>query len=56
MKINNITKTETYIQLDGDDGWQMLTPASQTIFVDDDSGAISVKTTGSRKTIGYKVK
>ena len=55
MKINSITKTETYIQLDCADNVQMLMPASATIFVDE-SDSISVKTTGSRKTIGYQAK
>lgn len=55
MKINNITKTETYIQLDCEDNVQYLMPASATIFIDE-SDSISVKTIGSRKTVGYQPK
>lgn len=55
IKFNNLIKTETYIELDAEDGGKMFMPASATIFVDDNSNAISVKTTGSRKTIGYVV-
>ena len=53
MKFDNIVKTETYIELQGENGYKMLMPASATILVDDNSGAISVKSTASRKTIGY---
>lgn len=55
MKFDNIVKTETYIELQGENGYKMLMPASATIFVDE-SDSISVKTTGSRKTIGYQAK
>lgn len=53
MKINSITKTETYVELTGDNNYKMLMPTSSAILIDDNSGAISVKSTASRKTIGY---
>lgn len=56
IKFTDINKTETYVELTTDNGEKMLMPTSSAIFVDDESGAISVKTTGSRKTIGYKIK
>ena len=55
MKINSITRTETYIQLDGDNGYMMLTPASQTIFITEEE-SITVKPTASRKALGYQAK
>lgn len=54
MRIDNITRTETYVQLDSD-GWRMLTPTNATIFVDEND-SVTVKTTGSRKSLGYAVK
>ena len=55
MNFNDVIKTETYIELDGDNGYKMLMPTSSAIFVDDESNAISVKTIGSRKTIGLVI-
>ena len=55
-RFNNITRTETFIVLEGDNNLKVLLPTASTILVDDDSNAISVKTTSSRKTYGYVLK
>lgn len=52
MVYNEITKTDTYIELTADNGNKMLMPATAAIIVDDESGMTAIKTTGSRKTIG----
>ena len=49
---NSINKTETYVELGTEKGEKYIIPASDVIFVDDESGMVSVKNTGSRKTIG----
>lgn len=52
MKIfDNYTKTDTYIEVSNDEE-KMVFPISSVILVDDESGYVSIKTTGSRKTIG----
>lgn len=55
-RFNNITRTETFIILEGDNNLKVVLPTASTILVDDESGAISVKTTSSRKTYGYVLK
>lgn len=49
---NSINKTETYVELGTEKGEKYIIPASDVIFVFDESGMVSVKNTGSRKTIG----
>ena len=51
MIYNNITKTDTYVELSNGEN-KLLLPASSAIIVDDESNLTSVKTVGSRKTIG----
>ena len=46
-----IEQNEQYIKLRSDDEITLL-PTKSTILVDDESGYISIKNTGSRKTIG----
>ena len=52
IKFTEINKTETYVELTTEDGQKMIMPTSSFILIDDESGALSVKTTGSRRTIG----
>ena len=56
MQFVNITKTDTYYELTGVNGEKVLMPATDIILVDDESGAITVKNTASRCSIGYMVK
>lgn len=56
MQFVNITKTDTYYELEGVNGEKVLMPATDIILVDDESGAITVKNTASRCSIGYMVK
>lgn len=49
---NSIVKSDTYIELGTEKGEKYILPTSDTIFVDDSSGLVSVKNTASRKTIG----
>lgn len=46
-----VDSNEKYIKLRSDDEITLL-PTNSTILVDDESGFISIKNTGSRKTIG----
>ena len=46
-----VEQNEQYIKLRSDDEITLL-PTNSTILVDDESGFISIKNTGSRKTIG----
>lgn len=49
---NSITRKDAYVELSTDKGEKHLLPNNSVIFVDDESNFISVKNTGSRKTIG----
>lgn len=46
-----VEQNEQYIKLRSDNEITLL-PTNSTILVDDESGFISIKNTGSRKTIG----
>ena len=50
MIYNNITKTDTYVELSNGEN-KLIMPTSSVIIVDDESGMHSIKTTGSRKTV-----
>ena len=52
MTFVDYTKTDTYYEFITEDGNKMLIPVSSVILVDDNSGAIAVKTVASRKTVG----
>lgn len=56
MQFISYSKTDTYYEFIGVNGEKMLIPATDVILVDDESGAVSVKNTASRTTIGYLVK
>ena len=49
---NSINKQESYVELTTENNEQYVIPNDDVIFVDDNSGMVSVKNTGSRKTIG----
>ena len=50
MIYTDFTKTDTYVELAQGDN-KLIMPSSSVILVDDESVMISIKTTGSRKTI-----
>ena len=52
MIYTSINKTDEYVELSTSDGQKMILPTSTVIFVEDQSNDISIKTVGSRKTIG----
>lgn len=49
---DSITKSDAYIELAKGDDEKMILPSNSVIFVDDESGYVSVKNTASRKVIG----
>ena len=49
---NSINKQESYVELTTETNEKYVIPNDDVIFVDDNSGMVSVKNTGSRKTIG----
>lgn len=55
MKFISYTKTDAYYEFVGENGEKHIVPSTSVVLVDDESGAISVKNTASRKTIGYIV-
>ena len=48
----SINKQESYVELTTENNEQYVIPNDDVIFVDDNSGMVSIKNTGSRKTIG----
>ena len=56
MRFVSYTKTDAYYEFVGDNGEKVIIPATDVVMVDDESGAISVKNTASRCTIGYLIK
>lgn len=56
MRFISYTKTDTYYEFIGDNNEKYIIPATDVVLVDDESGAISVKNTASRCTIGYLIK
>lgn len=56
MRFTSMTKTDTYYEFVGEKGEKTLVPATDVVLVDDESGAITVKNTASRCTIGYLIK
>lgn len=49
---NSINKQESYVELTTENNEKYVIPNDDVIFVDDESGMVSVKNVGSRKTIG----
>lgn len=56
MIFTSYTKTDAYYEFIGDDGTRHIIPSDDVILVDDGSGAVSVKNTASRCTIGIVMK
>ena len=56
MRFVSYTKTDTYYEFVGEKGEKYIVPATDVVMIDDESGAISVKNTASRCTIGYLIK
>lgn len=56
MRFISYTKTDTYYEFVGENGEKYIVPATDVVMIDDTSGAISVKNTASRCTIGYLIK
>lgn len=53
MQFVSYTKTDNYYEFISEDGVKYIIPSVDVILVDDESGALSVKNTASRCTIGY---
>lgn len=47
-----ITQDDAYVELTSEKGEKYIAPTSSVIFVEDESNFVSIKNTGSRKTIG----
>lgn len=56
MKFISYTATDSYYEFTGENEEKVLVPSVDIILVDDESGAIAVKNTASRCTIGYILK
>ena len=56
MRFISYNKTDSYYEFTGENGEKLLIPSTSVITIDDESGAISIKTTCSRQTIGYLLK
>lgn len=56
MRFISYTKTDAYYEFVGENGEKYIIPSTNVVLVDDKSGAVSVKSTASRNTIGYIVK
>lgn len=52
MIFDSYVKTDSYYEFTADNGVKYIIPAADVILVDDESGAIAVKNTASRCTIG----
>lgn len=52
MIFNSYTKTDTYYEFNGENGIKLIAPTKSIILVDDESGALTIKSTTSRCTIG----
>lgn len=55
MRFIDFTKSENYYEFIGEGGEKVLIPSMDVILVDDGSGAITVKNTASRCTVGYLI-
>lgn len=56
MRFISYTKTDAYYEFVGENGYKLIAPINDIVLVDDESGAIAVKSTASRCTIGYIIK
>lgn len=55
MRFISYTQTNDYYEFIGENGEKVIMPVTSVIIVDDESGALSIKNTASRCTIGYIV-
>ena len=56
MRFISYIKDDSYYEFTGENGYKMIIPSTNVITVDDESGAVVVKSTGGRHTIGYGIK
>ena len=56
MKFVSYTKTDAYYEFVGENNEKVIIPATSVVLIDDESGAITVKNTGSRCVVGYLIK
>lgn len=56
MKFISKTQGDNYYEFTGENGEKYFIPSADVILVDDGSGAVSVKNTATRATIGFYVK
>lgn len=56
MKFISYTKTDSYYEFNGENGEKVIIPSTDVIMIDDNSGAITVKSTASRNAIGFLIK
>ena len=56
MRFKSYTKTDSYFEFVGENDEKYLIPATDVVLIDDESGAVTVKNTASRCTIGYFIK
>ena len=52
MIFTSYTKTDTYYEFNGENGIKLFAPIASIILVDDESGALSIKSVSSRCNIG----
>lgn len=53
MRFNTYSKTDTYYEFLGDDGYKMIIPTTDVVLIDDESGVLTIKNTATRCIIGY---
>lgn len=56
MRFISYTETDSYYEFVGENGEKYIIPSTDVVIVDDESGALSIKNTASRCTIGYIIK
>ena len=55
MRFISYTKGDAFYEFNGENGEKLIVPSQNVILVDDESGAIAIKNTASRKTIGLLI-
>lgn len=53
MRFNTYSKTDTYYEFLGDDGYKMIIPTTDVVLINDESGVLTIKNTATRCIIGY---
>lgn len=51
MIFTSVTKSDAFYEFEGEDG-KLFAPASAIVIIDDESGAKSIRSVGSRKNLG----